>query len=380
MQTLDIAARQVRRRLRAGGLSAAGLALGACGVKHVPTSAVAQRGPGRGPWRPADAATHGLSVQALDRAADALGVAQERHGPVIIRGGRLVYERYYANAWHRADPRWRNVSFSSGKSWGATLVGRALTQGRLKLDDLASDYHPARVSGLQPRTTIRHLLTMTSGGTLNVKPSSKPPRRLDQPTASGPGVDYEWQVKGEPGSPEGYGRTIAPGTTFYYDGAAADHLADIVAAAVGEPSHGYMMREVVQALGCEDFAYQNEGIDPRGNIRIGGSITLSCRDMARLGQLYLDKGVWSGRRLIDATFITEALSPSPLNRGYGFLWWLNTDGRVASAPRSMAFAAGARGQFCFVLPDQDLVVATMGFGREQLSVEKAWAVLAPALL
>jgi CubicO group peptidase (beta-lactamase class C family) len=369
-----------RRRLLVGGLSAAGMALGGCGAKRLIASAAPQRGPGRGPWRTAAPADHGLSLQALDRAADSLGAAGERQGLVVIRGGQLVYERYFANEWHRADAHWRNVSFSSGKSWGATMVGRAVTQGRLKLDDLASDYHPAHVSGLQPQTTIRHLLTMTSGGTLNVKPSSRPPRRLDQPTVPGPGVDYEWQAKGEPGSPEGYGRSIDPGTTFYYDGAAADHLADIVAAAVGETSHAYMMREVVAALGCEDFAYQSEGIDPRGNIRIGGSITLSCRDMARLGQLYLDKGRWSGRQLIDPAFIEAAWTPSALNPSYGFLWWLNTTGRTPLAPRTMAFAAGARGQFCFVLPEQDLVVATMGFGRQQLTADAAWAALAPALL
>ncbi|MDG2522564.1 serine hydrolase [Caulobacter segnis] len=368
-----------RRGLLAGALSAAGLALGGCATS-APSVNAAGRGPGPGPWRSGDPMAHGLSREALDRAADTLGAAGERQGLAVVRGGALVYERYFANDWHRADPHWRNVSFSSGKSWGATMVGRAVTQGRLKLDDLASDYHCAQMSGLQPQTTIRHLLTMTSGGTLNVKPSSKPPKRLDQPAVPGPGVDYEWQTRGEPGSPDGYGRSIAPGTTFYYDGAAADHLADIVAAAVGETSHAYMMREVVAALGCEDFAYQSEGIDPRGNIRIGGSITLSCRDMARLGQLYLDKGRWGGRQLIDPAFIAAAWTPSPLNASYGFLWWLNTTGRVPLAPRSMAFAAGARGQFCFVLPEQDLVVATMGFGRQQLTAEAAWAALAPALL
>lgn len=338
------------------------------------------RGPGRGPWTIATPESAGLSQAALDKAADTLGATGERQGVVIIRGGRLVHERYWANPWHEARPDWRNVSFSSGKSWGATMIGLAVTQGLLGLDDLASKYHPAEVSGLRPETTIRHLLTMTSGGTLVVKPSSKPPRRLGDTAPPGPGVEYARQPVGEPGSPPGYGRDIPAGARFYYDGAAADHLADIVAAASGRTSLRYMLDEVVAPLGCETFRYQPEGVDAAGNIRIGGSIELSCRDMARLGQLYLDKGVWGGRLLIDEAFIAAATTPSPLNPSYGFLWWLNTEGKVANAPRDMVFAAGARGQFCFVCTSQDLVVATMGFGAAQLTADQAWAALAPALL
>jgi CubicO group peptidase (beta-lactamase class C family) len=342
--------------------------------------AAALRGPGQGPWTIATPESAGLSRPALDRAADILGAAGERQGLVVVRGGQIVHERYWASPWHQARPDWRNVSFSSGKSWGATMVGRALSQGLLGLDDLAAKYHPVAVSGLRPETTIRQLLTMTSGGTLVVKPSSKPPRRLDDPAPPGPGVEYARQPVGEPGSPPGYGRDIPAGSRFYYDGAAADHLADIVAAASGHTSLRYMMDEVVAPLGCETFRYQPEGVDAAGQIRIGGSIELSCRDMARLGQLYLDKGVWGGRPLIDAAFIGAATTPSPLNPSYGFLWWLNTEGKVTHAPRDMYFAAGARGQFCFVCPSQDLVVATMGFGAAQLTADQAWAALAPALL
>lgn len=361
-----------RRLLLTGGAAL----LGGCAT----TSATTTRGPGHGPWRHATAESAGLSQPALDKAAATLAEAGERQGLVVIRGGRLVYERYWANAWHRATPEWRNVSFSSGKSWGATMVGRAYTQGLLGLDDLAARYHSAGVSGLKPETTIRHLLTMTSGGTLNVKPSSKPPRKLVDTSPRGAGVEYEWQAEGEKGSPPGYGKTIPAGTAFYYDGAAADHLADIIAKASGRTSYRYMMDEVVAPLGCENFDYQPEGVDGRGNIRIGGSIEMSCRDLARLGQLYLDGGVWGGRRLVAADFVRQAVAPSPLNPSYGYLWWLNTAGRVPDAPRSMYFAAGARGQFCFVLPEQDIVVATMGFGEKQLAADAAWRALGPALL
>jgi len=336
-------------------------------------------GPGRGPWRHSTPDAHGLSLAALDRAASELGAAGERQGLVVIRHGELVYEKYWANAWARAAPEWQNVSFSSGKSWGSTMVGRAVTQGKLNVDDLVSKYHKAKVSGFKPQTTIKHLITMTSGGTMNMKPSSKPPKKLDDPTPPGSGVEYEWYKEAERGTPPGYGLTMQPGEQFFYDGAPADHLADVVAAAVGKSSHRYMLEDVVAPLGCEHFSYQPEGVDKNDNVRIGGSILISCRDMARLGQLYLNNGRWHGEQLIDAQYIRDAITPSKLNPGYGYLWWLNTAGRVAAAPRSMYFAAGARGQFCFTLPEHDMVIATMGFGTTLLSADAAWAALKPIL-
>ena len=322
---------------------------------------------------------HGLSAGALATAAGQLAAAGERQGLTVIRHGELVFEQYWANAWARAEPGWKNVSFSSGKSWGSTMVGRAVTLGKLRIDHLASRYHPSEVSGLKPQTKILHLLTMTSGGTMNMKPSSKPPRKLDDPAAPGPGVEYEWYKQAERGTPPGYGLTLQPGDRFFYDGAPADHLADIVAAAVGKSSHRFMMEDVVAPLGCENFSYQPEGVDRNDNIRIGGSITLSCRDMARLGQLYLNEGRWAGEQLINADYIRDAINPSAHNPSYGYLWWLNRAGRVENAPRSMFFAAGARGQFCFVLPEHDMVIATMGFGEKQLSATDAWASLGPVL-
>jgi CubicO group peptidase (beta-lactamase class C family) len=356
--------------------TAAVSAVSACTTLNQPAGAA---GPGKSPWKHSTPAAHGLSPDALTTAAKQLGATGERQGVVVIRHGELVYEQYWANAWARAVPAWKNVSFSSGKSWGSTMVGRAVTQGRLRVDDFAAKYHPSEVSGLKPQTTIRHLLTMSSGGTMNMKPSSKPPRKLSDTTPPGPGVEYEWYKEAEKGTPQGYGLTIQPGDLFFYDGAPADHLADIIAKAVGRSSHRYMLEEVVAPLGCEHFSYQPEGVDSRDNVRIGGSILISCRDMARLGQLYLNGGRWAGQQLIDASYVREAIAPSPLNAGYGYLWWLNNEGRVPEAPREMYYAAGARGQFCFVLPGHDMVISTMGYGETQLSASDAWKALGPAL-
>jgi len=345
---------------------------------------VKNQGPGAGPWSFGTPEDHDLDSENIKTAAEKIGILGGRQGIVSVKDGDIVYEQYWASEYHRATPTHSNPSFSSGKSWGSSMVGVAVTEGLLKVDDPASKYHPREASGLHPDVTIKHLLTMTSGGTLVRKPSTKLPKKLDDNSSPGKGIDYIYGDKPEkPNSPEGYGTTIKPGTLFYYDGVPADHLADIVAGASGMPSHTYITDHLLKPLGVEEFAYQPEGIDSNGNIRIGGSIELSVRDMARLGQLWLNKGAWGGKQLIDPHYIEAATTPSKLNPGYGYLWWLNSAGRIAKAPKSMFFAAGAFGQYSFVLPEQNMVIATMGFKLDREGARQdptaMWEILAEVL-
>jgi len=66
-------------------------------------------------------------------------------------------------------------------------------------------------------------------------------------------------------------------------------------------------------------AGERQGVDKNDNVHIGGSMRLSCRDMARLGQLYLNGGRWNDEQLIDAQYIRDAITPSKLNPSYGYL-------------------------------------------------------------
>lgn len=340
-------------------------------------------GPGSGPWSFGAPEDHGLDTVKIKAAANAMGQISGRQGIVFVRNGVIVCEKYWANEYYLAIPTQRNASFSSGKSWGSAMVGVAVTEGLIRVDELASIYHPPATSGLHPEVTIEHLLTMSSGGTLVRKPSTQLPRKLGDNRPRGKGINYIRADKPEKrSSPEGYGKTIIPGTLFYYDGVPADHLADIIADASGMTSHTYITKHLLEPMGVEEFAYQPEGIDDNGNIRIGGSIELSVRDMARLGQLWLNKGFWDGRQLIAAKHIEAATSPSEKNPNYGYLWWLNGTGRLPKAPASMYYAGGAFGQYAFVLPEQNMVIATMGLSLESGPSQDAndmWEVLAEVL-
>ena len=109
--------------------------------------------------------------------------------------------------------------------------------------------------------------------------------------------------------------------------------------------------------------------------------------MARLGQLWLNGGRWDGRQLVDAAYVRESVTPSARNPDYGFLWWLNTTGRLPQAPCGMFNASGAFGQYVFVVPEAKLVVATMGFADPQGGAggpaarldARIWEALGPAL-
>lgn len=338
--------------------------------------------PGKKPWTFGSPGEHGLDSAKIETAADAVGQIAGRQGIVFVRDGVIVYEKYWGSDYFLPVPTQRNPSFSSGKSWGSSMVGVAVTMELLKVDDLAGKYHPAEESGLHPDTTIIHILTMSSGGTLVRKPSTQLPRKLGDTAPRGTGINYVRAESPQRGAPEGYGRTIKPGSMFFYDGVPADHLADVIAGASGMSSHAFIKKYLLEPLGVEEFAYQPEGVDVNDNVRIGGSIELSVRDMARLGELWLNKGMWDGKQLIDTQYIKDATMPSANNPAYGYLWWLNGTKRTKNAPSSMFFAAGAFGQYSFVLPEQNMVIATMGFSLKNGPAQdpnSIWDVLSTTL-
>jgi CubicO group peptidase (beta-lactamase class C family) len=347
----------------------------------VPARAVEQ-GPGKGPWQFGVPEEHGLDSEQLKAVGDAIGRINGRQGLVIVRDGVIVYEDYWHDPdFHQATPAWRNVSFSAGKSWGSAVVGVAVTRGLIGVDDLVSRYHPPERSGLRPETTIRHVLTMSSGGTLVIKPSTRRPSRKTDNAPRGKGIDYLRVIKPVDDAPPGYGTTLKPGTVFYYDGEPVDHLANVIASAAGITSHEFSRTYLLEPLGVENFNYQPEGIDSEGNIRMAGSIEMSVRDFARLGQLWLNHGRWDGKQLIAAEYVAASITPSATNPDYGFLWWLHTTGkRQPGAPTTLFNASGAFGQLLYVLPEKNMVIATMGFSSERPPAGAIWNALAPIIV
>lgn len=100
----------------------------------------------------------------------------------------------------------------------------------------------------------------------------------------------------------------------------------------------------------------------------GGGLFINTLDHARFGLLFLNNGIWNGKRLISETWITEAIKPSTANTNYGFMWWLNKKGarHWEGLPEHLYYAAGFGGNFIVVDEKENLVVVTRWLEPNQI--------------
>jgi hypothetical protein len=171
----------------------------------------------------------------------------------------------------------------------------------------------------------------------------------------------------------------APGTHFAYNSAASYLLSAIVRKVTGTDLRDYLGPRLFAPLGITPGAWEQ---CPRG-ISIGGwGLSVTTDAIARFGQLYLQKGVWNGQRLLPEAWVAEATSKQVSNgdpaqendwtQGYGYQFWRCRNGAYRGD--------GAFGQFCVVMPEQDAVLAiTSGVGDMQAVLNRVWEHLLPAL-
>lgn len=284
---------------------------------------------------------------------------------VVLYKGRLVAERYAP--WASADTLLEN--WSMGKSLTATLVGRLMNDGHFGLDD------PAPVPEWQtpgdPRAKIRisDLLRMSSGlqftltEVLDVTPQGTKVVRDCYPdhyyVYSGAMDVFRYVTSRlplyEPNTVGRY-RNVDPLTLGY--------IVKRTVEARGESYLAYPQRALFDEIGIRKLVLEP---DPYGNFISSGYELGTARDWARLGQLYLQDGVWQGKRLLPEGFVDFVRTPAPAWENeegvesvsrYGGLWWLNTTGNW-DAPADAYYAAGAGGQTTLVIPSRDIVIARL---------------------
>ena len=284
---------------------------------------------------------------------------------VVLYKGRLVAERYAP--WASADTLLEN--WSMGKSLTATLVGRLMNDGHFGLDD------PAPVPEWQtdgdPRANIRisDLLRMSSGlqftlhEVLEETPDGTKVVRDCYPdhyyVYSG-AMDVFRYVTSRPPQYE-------PNTVGRYrncDPLTLGYIVKRTVEARGESYLTYPQRALFDEIGIRRLILET---DPYGNFVSSGYELGTARDWARLGLLYLQDGVWQGKRLLPEGFVDFVRTPAPawaneegvesVSR-YGGLWWLNTTGNW-DAPADAYYAAGAGGQTTLVIPSRDVVIARL---------------------
>ena len=264
---------------------------------------------------------------------------------LTLHRGQIVQEAYF----HGATPSTLHDVRSVTKSIIATLVGSMLQAGLINnLDETVSDYIPEDVASFTNATkdiSIRHLLTMSSGLFWNETTSNS----YSQWILSGDHIGY---VLEQP-------TTSAPGAAFTYNSGAV-HLLGVLL----EESSPYSLRHIADSLLFGPLGIQSHRWEEltHGYVNGGAGIDLRTRDLARLGQLYLQNGRSGDQQLLPSDWVREASTPrfglltanGPLKDvTYGYLWWIAQD-----QPEPAYFAWGFGGQYIYVVPDLELVVVT----------------------
>jgi Beta-lactamase len=167
-----------------------------------------------------------------------------------------------------------------------------------------------------------------------------------------------------------------PGTVFAYNQAATYTLAAIIQRAAGESLIDYLRPRLFEPLGVDGVSWQQV---PRGRVLGFTGLSATTETIAKLGQLYLQRGVWGGHRLLDAGWVAQATrfqvatssaSSPDWRRGYGYQFWMSRYGYRAD---------GTCGQFCIVLPDHDAVIAITAATKNMQGVlDAVWSHLVPA--
>lgn len=283
------------------------------------------------------------------------------HSLMLVRRGHVVAEGW----WDPYEASHPHMLFSLSKSFASTAAGLAVAEGRLSLDDTVlsffPDEAPADPAPNLAAMCLRHLLSMSTGHDADTTGRLR----------DGEGGDWVRAFLAQP-------VTHAPGTHFVYNSGATYMVSAIVQKVTGQTVLDYLGPRLFGPLGIKNPTWESS---PQG-VSVGGwGLSITTEDIARFGQLYLQKGVWHGNRLLPDTWVAEATSAQVSNgddpnsdwaQGYGFQFW---------RCRHNAYRGdGAFGQFCVVLPEQEMVVAmTAGSSDMGGMLNLVWEHLLPAL-
>jgi len=307
----------------------------------------------------------GIASAAILQFVEALeSQIHEVHSFMLLRHGSVVAEGW----WSPQGREYPHMLFSVSKSFTATAVGLAMSERYFGIDDFVlsffPDEAPAEVSDYLAAMRVRDLLTMTTG------------HAVDTWSYMTERSDGNW-IKGFLGVPVLY----APGTHFLYNTGATYLLSAIVQKTTGMKLVDYLGPRLFEPLGIRNATWEQS---PQGINSGGIGLSIKTEDIARFGQLYLQKGVWRDRQILPEGWVEAATSVQVSNgnaaaqsdgtQGYGYQFWRCLHGAYR--------ASGLFGQYCIVMPDQDAVLAiTSGidvFDADQL-LSLTWERLLPAM-
>ncbi len=299
-------------------------------------------------WIPEPPEQHGLDPVGLETAA-ALAEEADSGCLVITRHGVIVGEWYW-DGWAQGT---QTPVFSVTKSITSALVGIAADEELLAVDDWASSYIDEWVGTESEEVMIRNLLSNDSGRYWEFI--------NDYVTLTGSSDKTQFGID--------LAQQQDSGEYWEYNNSAIQTLERVLRTATGEDVGDFATARLFDPIGMKaEYAH-----DAMGNAVMYSDVTASCRDLARLGYLYLRGGRWAGGvQVISSEWVTASTSPSTThNDAYGYLWWLNNDGHwirpsaplreegdgllIPTAPEGSFSSRGLGSQLVGVDPETEIV-------------------------
>ena len=286
--------------------------------------------------------------------ADALDSKSKTQGVLIIQNDSIVYEKYWGDI---SSDRLATV-FSVSKSITSLMCGIAVDDGYIhSIDDAVTDYLPElkKKDPMWQRLTIRHLLDMQSGLDfddayyLNLKYL----KRLIAITRLNYGHHVMRQIRGLKFRCE-------PGTQYRYESMTSQILGVVIERASKKRFVDYLSEKVWKPLQMESPALINIDSHRHRVPHTFGGITLTMKDLAKIGRLYLNRGVWNGQRIVSEEWIRLSTEYDTSNKGYHFNWY-NSSSHGAKKPQSPGYyALGICAQVLYVNPFKNLIMVRVG--------------------
>ncbi|MDX2001948.1 MAG: serine hydrolase [Chitinophagales bacterium] len=272
---------------------------------------------------------------------------------IIIRNDTILYENYFNGHTRESISQ----VFSVTKAFVSTLVGIAVSEGKMQLSQPVSDFLPYFNKGMQADITIDHLLQMTSG------------LKFTDYKTFGKLLQLYYNNNSE--------KMIAnakvkyqPGTHFAYSSMATQILGMCLEKAINMPVAKYMQEKLWKPLGME-FDGQIAVENGSGREKFFGGVAARPIDLAKFGRLFLNKGNWQGNQLVPEWWARSSRQRNECEGSswrYTNCWWLDTySGMEKGQEKDDFFAGGFRGQIIYVNPDENMIMIRVGTSESKVN-------------
>ncbi|MGB0870606.1 MAG: serine hydrolase domain-containing protein [Flavobacteriales bacterium] len=295
----------------------------------------------------------GYNQKSLTPKLNDLLTSQKSIGFLTVKNGEIDFENY----WDEGGVNVSTNTFSMSKSIVGMLLGIAMQENKIQnVFQPVSDFLPEFTEGVDEsqyfnhKLEIRHLLSMTAGLEWNEDYYS-----VSQTSEAYYGDNIKTQMLNLKVVKE-------PGSEFEYQSAASQLLGMVIENATGQSLAEYASQHLWKKIGSENDATWHT--DNQGNELAFCCFNTTIRDMAKLGQLFLNKGKWNNEQVLPEPFIDISTQPSAKSSTYGYQWWIYDQNNTTAY-----YMKGHLGQYLIVIPDMDLVVVRFGHKHSKNDIE-----------